>query len=82
MERAIILFCNENQGYVKELDIPLNITAAELVTALNESLNLGIDESSLKDCYLVAENPIAYLKGKRLLSEYGIRNGSKIIFRR
>ena len=32
--------------------------------------------------YLAAENPIVFLRGNKTLKEFGIRNGSHIIYRR
>ena len=63
-----------------DLEIPLTISANELVEALNTAYELGIDVSHIKNCYLKSENPIALLKGNKTLAEYGIRNGSVIIF--
>lgn len=61
-----------------DLEIPLDISANELVAALNAAYELGIDTSDMKNCYLKTENPIALLKGNRTLSEFGLRNGSII----
>ena len=58
------------------------ITANDLVLALNEAYGLGMDTDNIFSCYLVAENPIAFLRGNKTLKEFGIRNGSYIIYRR
>ncbi len=77
---ATIMFkINENEVQV-DLEIPLNITANELVTALNDAYNLEIDVTDIKQCYLKAENPIALLKGNKTLLEFGVRNGTIIYF--
>ena len=72
-ERAIINFiiCRKD-GKMEEVDleIPLFITANELVVALNSAYHLGIDVNDIKNCYLKAENPIALLRGNKLLSDY------------
>ena len=60
------------------MEVPLSISANELVTALNTAYELGIDTSDIKNCYLKAENPIALLKGNKTLEEFGLRNGSII----
>ena len=39
-EKVIVNFVNENNGKRHELEIPLNITAKALVTALNKAYNL------------------------------------------
>ena len=64
----------------KEIDIevPLNITANELVVGLNEALSLNINTSDIKDSFLKAENPLVLLKGNRTLDELGVRNGTII----
>lgn len=63
----------------EDLEVPLSITANELVVALNEAYRLGLDTDSMAECYLKAENPIVLLKGNHTLEEFGIRNGSLII---
>lgn len=77
---AIIVFNIVKRQFSVDLEVPLNITANELVVALNTAYELGIETSNIKNCYLKAENPIALLRGNKTLSEYGIRNGSVITF--
>lgn len=79
-EKAIVIFDNKKNNMSIDLEIPLTISANELVEALNTAYELGIDVSDIKNCYLKSENPIALLKGNKTLAEYGIRNGSVIIF--
>lgn len=79
-EKAIVIFNIVNRNFEVDLEIPLNISANELVVALNTAYELGIDTTDVKNCYLKAENPIALLKGNRLLSEFGVRNGTVIYF--
>lgn len=80
--KAIVEFINYNNNQNVELEIPINITANDLIIALNEVFNLDMDIDNIFNCYLVAENPISFLHGNKELSEYGIRNGTKIIFKR
>ena len=61
-----------------DIEIPLDITANELVIALNKAYDFGIDTDDLSQCFLRSENPVAFLKGNKLLSEYGLRNGTLI----
>lgn len=77
---AIVIFSIQNRNFETDLEIPIDITANDLVYALNSAYDLGIDLTDMKNCYLKAENPIALLKGNRLLSEFGVRNGTIIIF--
>lgn len=80
--KAIVQFINSSTKQNVELEIPLNITANDLIIALNEAFDLKMDVDNIFGCYLIAENPIAFLHGNKELSEYGIRNGTKIIFKR
>lgn len=80
--KAIVQFINSNTKQNVELEIPVNITANDLIIALNEAFDLKMDVDNIFGCYLIAENPIAFLHGNKELSEYGIRNGTKIIFKR
>ena len=64
-----------------DLEVPLNITANELVLALNKAYELGINTDDIKNCYLRAEKPIALLRGNRTLEEFGIRNGTIITYK-
>lgn len=81
-DKAIIRFIDKEHKKEYELEIPTDISAKELITALNSAFDLGIDTEDIFDCYLTAEDPIAFLKGNRTLSYYGIRNGSRIIYTR
>lgn len=79
-DTAIVIFHIHNRKLAVDVEVPLNITANELVVGLNIAYDLGIDTSNAKNCYLTAENPIALLKGNRILSEFGLRNGTVIHF--
>ncbi|MGM9603393.1 MAG: EsaB/YukD family protein [Faecousia sp.] len=77
-DTAIVVFKMHKRNQSVDLQIPLFISANELVLALNTVYGLGIDTSDIKHCYLKAENPIALLKGNKTLAEFGLRNGSVI----
>lgn len=77
-ETAIIIFNIVKRDITTDLEIPLDISANELVVALNAAYELNIDTSDIKNCYLKAENPIALLRGDKTLAEFGLRNGSII----
>ncbi|MDO4176411.1 MAG: EsaB/YukD family protein [Bacillota bacterium] len=79
-DRIIIIFNMTKRGQKVDLDIPTDISANDLVVALNTTYDLGIDVSDMKNCYLKAENPIVLLKGTKTLKEFGLRNGSVIYF--
>ena len=63
----------------EDIEVPVSITANDLVFALNKAYNLGIDTNDIENCYLKAENPIVLLKGNKTIEEFGLYNGSLII---
>lgn len=79
-DKAVVILKIRKRNYVVDIEVPLNITANELVIGLNTAYDLGIDVTNVKECYLKTENPIALVRGNRLLSEFGIRNGTIINF--
>lgn len=79
-DTAIIIFNIIKRNFTVDLEVPLDISANDLVNALNTAYQLGIDTSDIKNCYLKAENPIALLKGNKTLAEFGLRNGGVINF--
>lgn len=79
-ETAIMILNIVQRNFTVDLEVPLDISANDLVNALNTAFELGIDTSDIKNCYLKAENPIALLKGNKTLAEFGMRNGSVINF--
>lgn len=79
-ETAIVIFRAPKKGINVDLEVPLYISANDLVIGLNNAYDLGIDTSDVKNCYLKAERPIALLRGDKTLREYGVRNGTLISF--
>ena len=77
-EKAIVILNLFRRNEAIDLEIPLDISAYDLVTALNEAYQLNIDISDIKNCFLRAENPIALLHGNKTLAEFGVRNGTRI----
>lgn len=65
---------------IVDLEVPINITANELVIGLNAAYHLGINTENIKSCYLKAENPVALLRGSKELRDYKIMNGTNIFF--
>lgn len=78
--RAIVVFNIPKRRFSVDLDIPLDISANDLVNALNAAYDLGIDTTDIKNCYLKAERPISLMKGNKELSDFGVRNGTEIYF--
>ena len=79
-ETVIIILDLIKRKKTVDLEVPLTITANELVNALNTAYGLGIDTHDIKNCYLKAERPIALLRGNRTLGEFGVRDGTVIRF--
>lgn len=79
-DTAIVIFQVEKKNLTADLEVPLFITANELVMALNSAYDLQIDTSDIKNCYLKAERPIALLRGNKTLEEFGVRNGTVIYY--
>jgi uncharacterized ubiquitin-like protein YukD len=79
-ETAIIILNIVQREFTVDIEVPLDISANDLVNGLNIAYKLGIDNSDIKNCYLKMENPIALLKGNKTLAEFGLRNGSIINF--
>lgn len=76
--KVIVIFrCKQFEGGI-DIEIPLGISANELIYGLNQGFNLRINMDNPEECFLRMENPIGFLRGDTLLSEYGIRNGSVI----
>ena len=76
MDRSVVVLQVLKRGLCVDLDIPLNITANDLIIALNSAYQLGISTDSIQECFLRCENPIALLRGNRTLETFGVRNGS------
>lgn len=81
-ERVIVRFVARSKNISCDIEVPLDITANDLIVGLNDAYKLGIDLSDMRQCYLSCENPVALLKGKRSLGEYGVRDGSLITYYR
>ncbi len=77
-DRAIIIVKIFPRKEIYDIDIPLDISANDLVIALNEAFKLEIDTDNILNCYLRLENPIALIHGNKLLKDYGVRNGTII----
>lgn len=79
-ESLNVIFANESTGEEIDLEIPLYITADELIRSLNKALQLEIDMDDMENCFLRTENPIALLRGDRLLKDYQLHTGTKICY--
>lgn len=78
--RAIIILRIQKNNTEIDLDVPLDISANDLVIALNTAYDLGIDTTDVKNCFLKSEKPKALLKGNKTLLDFGVRNGTVVNF--
>ena len=81
-DKLIMVFHWKNKKLEFDIEVPAFLTANELVLALNDGLNLGIDVKDITQVYLKATNPIALLKGPRTLESYGFHQGTDLWFDR
>lgn len=77
-DRFTAVFCWKKQNKEIDLDIPFDISANELIIALNQALRLNMDTSDISHCHLKAENPTALLRGNKLLRDFRLREGTII----
>jgi len=80
MEKIVVVLHIHKRNQRFDIELPVDITAKDLVIALNQAFNLGIDVDDITECYLKTENPITLLRGNKTLREYKIRNGTVINF--
>ncbi|MCM1288718.1 MAG: EsaB/YukD family protein [Clostridium sp.] len=83
MKKKIVMMLKihcKDESY--DIEVDEDITAYELVIALNTAYKLGLNTNDITNCYLKTENPICLIKGDRTLKSYGLRNGTIINFTR
>lgn len=78
--RVVVTFNMVKRNISVDIEIPTDIAARDLVKALNTAYKLEINTDDIKQCYIQMENPIALLRGNKLISESGIRNGSVLYY--
>lgn len=83
MDNKVIMIFNDKKLNKKtDIEVPLNITANELIYGLAKGLHLSIDLNDVSDCYLCTDEPKALLRGDKTLEEFGLRNGTIINYDR
>lgn len=78
MEKAIVTLKIQNTDEEYELEIPIDITVKELCNALNIGLKLRERNINISNYYIKTFNPLSFIKGRDILKDYGIRNGTII----
>ena len=81
-DKAIVIFERQYPDSKKcvDVEVPLDISANELVTALNQTYRLGINIEDIKQCYIRCERPTVLLRGDRTLRDFGVREGTIMHF--
>lgn len=77
-EKIIIILKIHRRNEEYDVEIPTDISANELMIGLNEAFHLGMNTTDTSRNCLKAENPIALLRGNKLVREYGLHTGSII----
>jgi len=76
MDTIIITFENRDTKFCTDIEVPLDISADDLVTALNVAYHLEMDTPEKR--FLRAERPYALIKGNATLRELGLRDASHV----
>lgn len=69
---AIVILNIPQKGILKDIEVPVNISADRVVEAIAQIYKLE------KTSQLLCENPIVLIGGKRTLGELGVHDGSVI----
>ena len=77
-DKVIVILLIKKLSKKYDVEVPLYITANDLVKGLNTAFNLGINTENINECFLRCENPIVLLKGNKTLREFNLRNGTLI----
>lgn len=80
--KVIMIFNDKTMNKMTDIEVPLNITANELIYGLTKGFHLSIDLDDISDCYLCTDEPKALIRGDKTLEELGLRNGTIIIYDR
>ena len=77
-DKVIVILNIKRLSKKYDVEVPLYITANDLVKGLNTAFNLGINTENINECFLLCLNPIVLLKGNKTLREFNLRNGTLI----
>lgn len=75
---AIVIVYIPERNIRDDLEIPLNITANELIQAIASIYSLEVHQNKLDEYYLKADFPKCLIKGGKTLKEFGIRDGTEL----
>ncbi len=71
---SAMMIVHMKDGKKTDIDVPLDITANQLIDALHE----GLHQTQERPLALRTDNPIAYVTGDQLLSDFGFHHGTEI----
>lgn len=71
---TVTVIVYKKNGIPTDVEIPMDITARQLIEALYTGLKCPEDRSE----GIRSANPAAYLTGDRLVSDYGLYDGSTL----
>ncbi len=77
---VVVIFKDAKKNISVDIEVPVDISARELLRALDQAYGLGIDVDDITKCHLQMENPIFLFRGNKLLADGGIRDGSIIYY--
>ena len=77
-ETAVVVVHVPNKSVTEDLEIPLYITANDLIEALAAIYQVPFDPDRIFSFYVKCESPKALLRGQTTLSDYGVRDGSNL----
>lgn len=80
MDKVSVEFHDGSRNRTVDVEIPLFLTANELVIALAKAYDLPLNTEDPHQVYMRAENPIALLSGQQTLEHLGIANGTRIFY--
>ena len=71
---SAMVIVHMKDGKKADIDVPLDITADQLIDALHE----GLRQTERRPSALRTDNPIAYVTGNQPLSDFGFHHGTEI----
>ena len=75
---AVVTVFSEVGKMPQDFEIPLDISANDLIIAFSEIFGLPIKKEQLFNYCIRTDCPKALLMGESILKDYGIRDGSKM----
>lgn len=77
-DTAVVMVYIPERNIREDLEIPLNITANELIQAIASIYSLELRQDALETYYLKADSPKCLIRSGKTLKEFGIREGTEI----